>query len=823
MAKTDLPYDLAAVRRLLLDAFTAEDLRRFLHDRPTFRPVLTRLSAQEGLAGIVEQVINYCDTHLLFDQFLDAVREENPAQYARHESRLRASGTDEIALKLLKPGSILLGGRYRIVRHIARGGFGSVYLAEDTLLREQVAIKELIPALVGDEDALKRFLVEAKAMMQLSHPHIVRTREAFEAGNNYYMVMEYMPGGSLEGQFKARKAMPVDDAVRILAEVCEGLAYAHARGVVHCDLKPSNVLLAADGSAKVADFGVAHVSDQVVTRSWITPGGFAGGTLPYMSPEQTDGVRDNPRVDIYALGAILYRALTGRMYLDFDQRDTPRAQSDNVQRITSQEPVPPSSHNRRIPSWLEAVVLKALAKQPEDRYASAEEFRSALLSPPSEQAVPAVAPVVASAPHAAPVSRPAPAPGPTPAAVLRRLPAWVLPAAGGVALLAIVLVIAISMLGGGEPDATATIPAGPVALLTTAPTASPSVLVASPTPVPVVVTIAPTTAVPTATPTPTGVSPTATALLTEVSATLTPAPTKVPPTPTANVRSGRLAFTSNRDGNHEIYVIDLASSKLTRLTNDGALDYLPDWSPDGRTIAFTSHRLGNSDLWTVDSDGGEQKPVVTTEAWDDYARWAPDGKRLVLSTTGVTGGVANSEIFIRRSDGSLQQVTGSKEEDQSPDWSPDGRIIYGEGSKGQSNWDLLVINADGTGRTTLVGGPTVDIRGTWSPDGKWIAFSRVDADTNGNGALDEEDAGDVWVGQADGTGLRQLTSGLWTFGLAWSPDGRWIAFTLKRDSNGNGLADNDDQSEIWAAPAAGGDAVPLVQGSSQNGDPAWTK
>lgn len=104
-------------------------------------------------------------------------------------------------------------------------------------------------------------------------------------------------------------------------------------GVIHCDLKPANILFDRADSAKVADFGIAHVSGETLTRSWQTPSGFVAGTLPYMSPEQTDGVRDDPRVDVYALGAVLYRMLAGQTYLNFDPRETPRAQSDNVQRI----------------------------------------------------------------------------------------------------------------------------------------------------------------------------------------------------------------------------------------------------------------------------------------------------------------------------------------------------------------------------------------------------------------------------------------------------------------------------------------------------------
>jgi serine/threonine protein kinase len=140
----------------------------------------------------------------------------------------------------LNPGDTLSNGHYRIIRQLGRGGFGFVYLAQDTLLGEDVAIKELIPALVGDEVMLKRFLAEAKATMRLTHKQIVRTHNVFSEGGNYYIVMEYMAGGSLEDRLREQGPLPVDGAVRVAAEVCEGLACAHEEGVVHCDLKPHN-------------------------------------------------------------------------------------------------------------------------------------------------------------------------------------------------------------------------------------------------------------------------------------------------------------------------------------------------------------------------------------------------------------------------------------------------------------------------------------------------------------------------------------------------------------------------------------------------------
>jgi serine/threonine protein kinase len=317
----------------------------------------------------------------------------------------------------LKPGDLLLNGQYRIEGQLGHGGFGSVYRAHDTHLREDVAIKEMIPGLVGDEETLKRFLAEAKATMRLSHDRIVRTHHVFAEGegageSHYYIVMEYMAGGSLEEWLDEKGQVPVATAVAIGGQVAEGLAYAHDRGVVHCDLKPANILFtadleASDAGAKVADFGIAHVSEQMLTRTWHTSAGFVAGTLPYMSPEQTRGQRDDPRLDVYALGAVLYHMITGRIYLDFGEEDTPYTLADNILRIHNEQPAPPSVHSPGVPSWLDGVILKALHKQPEDRFATIADMQAALLEQGQISRTPVSDAPIASA---RPLERPAPPP-----------------------------------------------------------------------------------------------------------------------------------------------------------------------------------------------------------------------------------------------------------------------------------------------------------------------------------------------------------------------------------------------------------------------------
>jgi Tol biopolymer transport system component len=224
----------------------------------------------------------------------------------------------------------------------------------------------------------------------------------------------------------------------------------------------------------------------------------------------------------------------------------------------------------------------------------------------------------------------------------------------------------------------------------------------------------------------------------------------------------------------------------------------------------------------MNANGSAETPWVSTGGWDEYARWAPDGQRLSLSTTATTQGVPNSEIFVRQLSGNLQQITNSTAEDQWADWSPDGRLVYTEGFKDETDWDIFVVSGDGGAPVSWLDEATCDVQPTWSPDGQWIAFLRMSQDTNANGRIDFEDSGDVWIGRSSGGALRQLTSGLWAATPAWSPDSQWIAFARTLDSNGNGRSDSEDRVDIWAVPVSGGDPLPLLQSPRRDGNPSWT-
>jgi serine/threonine protein kinase len=420
---------------------------------------------------------------------------------------------------MLQPGTVL-DNKYQIEAVIGRGGFGYVYLATERLTGETVAIKELTPVFAEDREMAQRFIQEARATLRLTHPSIVRTYSVFRDRATYYLAMEYMARGSL-GDRLERGALPTQEALGIAVDLCAALEYAHSRGVIHCDIKPANVLFDEHGDVRLTDFGIAHVSEQMMTRQFFTGTGEAMGTVRYMAPEQLEGVRDEPRIDVYAIGALLYEMLAGQPYLDFETENTPGAQARNITRIQSDRPRPLRSIRPRLPEWLIKVVDQALHKAPGGRFASVRELRQALLNEGK------LAPREYTPAMRAPISPPPSRPSQErylcggPAASLREVPTWVW-AVGGLALLALLVsgAMLIRDIADGRAVPLPTIPA---------PHRQPS---ATPT-------IAPTdtrTSTPTSTPSLTRVEPTPTHM-----ATLTPTPTRTSRpthTPTRTPSSG---------------------------------------------------------------------------------------------------------------------------------------------------------------------------------------------------------------------------------------------------------------------------------------------
>jgi serine/threonine protein kinase len=260
-------------------------------------------------------------------------------------------------------------GRYEILDKLGEGAMGVVYRAQDAALGRVVALKMLSAELGGEEELHQRFQREAEAIGRLSHPHIVTVYDMGDAEGQLYMAMELLEGHDLRKLVEQGRGIPLPDRVRVLAQICDGLAYAHSRGVVHRDVKPANILVTNKGQVKVLDFGLARVA----ARSTITRRGVILGTPDYMSPEQAMGRNVDHRSDIFSAGAVFYE------FLGFSKPFRGKTLHSVLYQILSEEPEPLLTLNPRLPARLAAVVHGMLRKEPEKRYESMEAVRRALL------------------------------------------------------------------------------------------------------------------------------------------------------------------------------------------------------------------------------------------------------------------------------------------------------------------------------------------------------------------------------------------------------------------------------------------------------------
>jgi tRNA A-37 threonylcarbamoyl transferase component Bud32 len=260
----------------------------------------------------------------------------------------------------------VLDQRYRITEPIGQGGSSQVYLAHDESLKRDVAIKILDPQAASDNNLRKLFVREAQALAKITHPNVVAVYDVGEVDGLPYIVMEHMPGDSLKQRIERTGPFAVGEAVRLAQEIAHGLAFAHSRGIVHADMKPSNVLLDENGHAKIADFGIARVPKEDAA----TPQLFA--TAMYVAPERVEGKGLSPASDIYGLGLILYEMLVGRP--PFTSANPAVLLRDHVVR----QPVPPSHLRQSLPRELDAIVMKCLAKDPALRYPRASDVGKAL-------------------------------------------------------------------------------------------------------------------------------------------------------------------------------------------------------------------------------------------------------------------------------------------------------------------------------------------------------------------------------------------------------------------------------------------------------------
>ena len=355
----------------------------------------------------------------------------------------------------------VLDGRYQIIEHLGTGGMAEVYVANDLQLGRKVALKLLHDRFAQDAEFVERFRREASSAAGLQHQHVVSVYDRGECDGTSYIAMEYVAGRTLKQLVtESDPPAPLDPAraADLTVQILRAARFAHRRGVIHRDFKPQNVIVDEDGRAKVTDFGIARAGASDMTQT-----GSIMGTAQYLSPEQAQGHAVNARSDLYSIGIILYELLTGRVPFNAESAVTVALKQ------VSETPIPPSERNPAVTPELEAVVLRAIAKDPVDRFADADEFIAALEAAssriPSQAAIAAAEAAAASLPRErAPVSPPPPPPPdatgvlpvggpvrrepvtvvPGPAASARRSRRW--PWLALAALVVVGLVVAIVML-----------------------------------------------------------------------------------------------------------------------------------------------------------------------------------------------------------------------------------------------------------------------------------------------------------------------------------------------------------------------------------------
>jgi eukaryotic-like serine/threonine-protein kinase len=432
-------------------------------------------------------------------------------------------------LSVQQPGRVL-NGRYRLQHEIARGGMAAVWAAHDALLERDVAIKLLHPQYANDAEFLERFRREARSAARLSHPNIVPIYDVGEDTETRapFIVMELVEGGNLKDRIR-RGARMSDAQIRSIgATLAAALDYAHGRGIIHRDVKPQNVLLGSDARPRLTDFGIA----QAITGSGLTRTGAVMGSVHYIAPELVRGKPATPRSDIYSLGAVLYELATGRVPFE--------GETDMAIALAHVEETPaaPRALNARVSPELESTIMRALAKVPEQRFASGSELAASLrngvvgatASPVSTAPAEAATQRIQTVAPAPPKRTAPPAVAPPPPARRVTRPGARRGASGGVLALLLAMAAVLAALGAGffglaslsregvlppepTPAPTATRPAptappkpvavptatpAPAATATPEPSATPDP--PSPTPVPSSPTPAPPTPAPTSTP-----------------------------------------------------------------------------------------------------------------------------------------------------------------------------------------------------------------------------------------------------------------------------------------------------------------------------------
>jgi serine/threonine-protein kinase len=729
-------------------------------------------------------------------------------------------------------------GQYKILEQVGKGGMATVYKGYQASLDRVVAIKVLPSYFAHDETFRDRFVQEARAVAKLNHPHILPVYDYGDTSDATYIAMEFVSGGTLKSWMKP--PMSLADTLRILEQVASALDYAHARGIVHRDVKPTNILMRdneAQSDALLTDFGLAKVSEasRALTRS-----GVGVGTPEYMAPEQGQGLPTDWRADLYSLAVVLYEMLTGHIPYE---ADTPLAVV--IKHIS--EPLPNARMlNPSLPPAIEEFFAKALAKKPSDRFQKGAEmvaaFRRITLENSSPYEIPPV--VMGGMTPATPAGGVPLTPGigtPTPTVGTALAPQTLgtgsgaapalmpAPSASHKRILAIVGAMALILLamGGGyfifagaaaTPTATAVV--APVVITSTATLPPSPTLAPSPTSRPTATPMPPTPTrlLPTATrvpPTSTLIPPTATA----VPPTHTPPPpppTNTPRPPTNTPRpptdtpvpapqfSGQLAIPiCNPQGCNpaaqQVIIFGMDGSQRRQIRD--ATD--PSYQEDGKRLIFksvASSQAGRGEgVFFVDLPSGGENRI--DGAPDNFYPVFTSGGRVLFSSTRVEeDGKKQNRLFIVTKYNSDEVAPIGADplrvlkDARIPAVRGDGLIAY-TGCVGSKGCGIWLSGEDGYPANAPPANWLIAREGSfgaldWSPDGSRLTYA-----SNGQGAWN------IYIVGAGGGAARRIAQGGTNVAPTWSPDGQWIAF----------LSDRDGSWGVWVISVNGGEPTKLFK------------
>jgi serine/threonine-protein kinase len=666
-----------------------------------------------------------------------------------------------------------LGSAYRIERELGQGGMSTVLLAEDLKHDRRVAVKVLRPELAAALGA-DRFTREIRIAARLQHPHILPLLDSGEARGFLYFVMPYVEGQSLRERLARQGELPVHEAVRLLVEIVDALAFAHSQGVVHRDIKPDNILLSGR-HALVMDFGVAKAVSEATGRHTLTTAGVALGTPAYMAPEQaTADPNIDHRVDIYAVGAMAYELLTGR---------TPFAGLTPQQMLAAhvtEQPAPMSRYRPSLSPVLQSVVMRCLAKHPADRWQTAQELLAQLepLLTPSAGMTPAQThPVPAASLPAAPRSRMIVGAG-TAAVVLGLALIGLLFARHDSGELVLGRRTQVTLDPGLELDP-ALSPDGKLVAYAAGTLGASRIFVRQ--------------------------------IDGGGTVALTPSATGELRRPQWTPDGARIAF----HGPRGIEIVP-ALGGVAKPFIAGA-DTLADlaWSPDGKRIVY---RLNDS-LYVRDTDGGTPRKLVGgrevySPAWSSDGRWIAyvSGNQLFLyGGTSQFGNIAPSRIMVvPAAGGPAVEVAGGHSLNLSPIWLPRGRgLLFISNRDGGGDVYRLALSSDGrpmgTPQRLTTGLDAISL--SLTPDGQRLAYAVYHQTSN------------VWSivvssrGPVSARTATQITRGnQFVESLDVSPDGRWLVFDSDRTGN----------QDIFRVPLGGGAEEQLTSDPADDFEPHYS-